>query len=39
MPEELPTPEEDLKKLERRVKSVEKKIIKNSELSEDESND
>ncbi|TCL62595.1 DNA-damage-inducible protein D [Hydrogenispora ethanolica] len=30
-PEELP-PEEDLKKLERRVKSAEKKLIKDSEL-------
>ena len=30
-PEELP-PEEDIKKLERRVKSVEKKLIKGSEL-------
>lgn len=32
MPENLPNPEEDLKKLERRVKSAEKEIIKNSEL-------
>jgi DNA-damage-inducible protein D len=32
-PEELP-PEEDLKKLERRVKSAEKKMIKGSELPE-----
>ncbi len=30
-PEELP-PEEDIKKLERRVKSIEKKLIKGSEL-------
>ncbi|NCP04642.1 MAG: DNA damage-inducible protein D, partial [Deltaproteobacteria bacterium] len=30
-PEELP-PEEDIKKLERRVKSAEKKLIKGSEL-------
>ena len=34
MPENLPTPEEDLKKLERRVKSAEKKMIKGSELPE-----
>ena len=33
VPEDLPTPEEDLKKLERRVRSAEKKMIKNSELS------
>ena len=32
MPEDLPTPEEDLKKLEKRVKSSEKKLIKNSKL-------
>ena len=32
MPEDLPTPKEDLKKLERRVKSAEKKMIKKSEL-------
>ena len=32
MPEDLPTPEKDLKKLERLVKSAEKKMIKNSEL-------
>ena len=32
MPEDLPTPEENLKKLERRVKSAENKMIKNSEL-------
>ena len=32
MPEELPTPDEDLKKLERRVKSAEKKLIKANEL-------
>lgn len=32
MPEKLPTPEEDLKKIERRAKSAEKKMIKNSEL-------
>ncbi len=32
MPEDLPTPEEDLKKLERRVKSAEKKTLKSSEL-------
>jgi DNA-damage-inducible protein D len=32
MPEDLSTPEEDLKKLERRVKSAEKKLIKNSGL-------
>ena len=30
-PEELPA-EEDLKKIERRAKSAEKKMIKNSEL-------
>lgn len=29
MPEDLPTPDEDLKKLERRAKSAEKKEIKN----------
>ena len=34
MPEDLPTPEEDLKKLERRAKSAEKKMIKSSELPE-----
>jgi len=34
-PEELP-PEEDLKKLERRVKSAEKKLIKGSELSKND---
>lgn len=28
MPEDLPVPEEDLKKLERQVKSAEKKLIK-----------
>ncbi|HOI88921.1 MAG TPA: DNA damage-inducible protein D [Candidatus Rifleibacterium sp.] len=32
MPEDLPTPEEDLKKLEKRVKSAEKKLIKNNKL-------
>jgi len=32
MPEDLPTPEEEMKKLERRVKSAENKMIKNSEL-------
>jgi DNA-damage-inducible protein D len=32
MPEDLPTPDEDLKKLERRVKSDEKRMIKGSEL-------
>ncbi|MBW2570689.1 MAG: hypothetical protein JRE47_15340, partial [Deltaproteobacteria bacterium] len=32
MPEDLPTPEDDLKKLERRVRSAEKKMIKKSEL-------
>ena len=32
MPEDLPTHKEDLKKLERQVKSAEKKMIKNSEL-------
>jgi len=32
MPEDLPTPEEDMKKLERRVKSAENKMIKNNEL-------
>lgn len=32
MPEDLPTPDEDLKKLERRVKSAEKKLIKGSGL-------
>lgn len=32
MPEDLPTPEEDLKKLEKRVKSSEKKLIKTSAL-------
>ena len=32
MPEDLPTPKEDLKKLERRVKSAEKKMIEESEL-------
>ena len=32
MPEDLPTPEEDLKKLERRVKSTEKKMINGNEL-------
>lgn len=32
MPEELPTPDEDLKKLGRRVKSAEKKLIKKCEL-------
>ncbi len=38
-PEELP-PEEDIKKLERRVKSAEKKLIKGSELpKEGENND
>ncbi|MCK4618588.1 MAG: DNA damage-inducible protein D [Desulfobacterales bacterium] len=33
MPEDLPNPKEDMKKLERRVNSAEKKIIKNNELS------
>jgi len=33
MPEGLPTSEEDLKKLERRVKSAEKKMIQNSKLA------
>lgn len=33
MPEDLPTPEDDLKKLERRVRSDEKKMIKKSKLS------
>lgn len=37
-PEELP-PEEDIKKLERRVKSAEKKMIKGSELPEGKAND
>jgi len=37
-PEELP-PEEDLKKLERRVKSAEKKMIKGSELPKQLKND
>ncbi|NQZ58364.1 MAG: DNA damage-inducible protein D [Lentisphaeraceae bacterium] len=32
MPEDLPTPEEDLKKIERRVKSAEKEIIQNNGL-------
>ena len=32
MPENLPTPEEGLKKLERRIKSVEEKTLKNTEL-------
>ncbi|HBR95562.1 MAG TPA: DNA damage-inducible protein D [Opitutae bacterium] len=32
MPEDLPTPEEDLKKLERRVKSEEKQLLKGNEL-------
>ncbi len=32
MPEDLPTPEEDLKKLEKRVRSSEKKLIKTSAL-------
>jgi DNA-damage-inducible protein D len=32
MPEDLPTPEEDLKKQERRVKSAKKKMIKNNKL-------
>lgn len=32
MPENLPTPEEDLKKLEKKVKSTDKKLIKDSEL-------
>ena len=32
MPEDLPTPEDDLKKLERRVKSTEKKMINGSAL-------
>ncbi|MDA3885118.1 MAG: DNA damage-inducible protein D [Candidatus Delongbacteria bacterium] len=32
MPEELPTPKEDLKKLEKRVESSDKKMIKDSEL-------
>lgn len=35
MPEDLPTPEEDLKKLEKRVKSSEKKLIKNSKLPQE----
>ena len=37
-PEELP-PEEDLKKLERRVKSAEKKMIKGCELPESQDDD
>ena len=32
MPEDLLTPEEDLKKLKRRVKSAEKKMIKKNQL-------
>ena len=32
MPEDLPTPEKDLKKLEQRVKSAEKKMIEEREL-------
>ena len=32
MPEDLPTPEDDLKKLERRVRSAEKKTLKSSDL-------
>ncbi len=39
MPEDLPTPEEDLKKLERRVKSAEKKMIKSSELPKEVNNE
>lgn len=35
MPEDLPTPEEDLKKLEKRVKSSEKKLIKISKLPQE----
>jgi len=34
MPENLPTPDEDLKKLKRRVKSAGKKLIKGCELPE-----
>jgi DNA-damage-inducible protein D len=36
MPEDLPKPNEDLKKLERRVKSADKKLIKDRELSDGE---
>ncbi len=36
MPENLPTPEEDLKKLETRVKSAGKKTLKTSELPQPE---
>lgn len=32
MPEELPNPEEDLKKLEQRIRTAKKKMIKNTEL-------
>ena len=32
MPEELPNPEEDLKKLEQRIKTNRKKMIDNTEL-------
>ena len=39
MPEDLPTPEEDLKKLERRVRSAEKKMIKGKGLSADYADD
>ena len=39
MPEDLPTPEEDLKKLGRRVKSAEKKLIKEKGLSADYADD
>ena len=39
MPEDLPTPKEDLKKLERRVKSAENKMIKVKGLSADYADD
>ena len=38
MPEDLPTPEEDLKKLERRAKSTEKKMV-NGGFSEKETHE
>ena len=39
MPEDLPIPEEDLKKLERLVKSAEKKMINGKGLSADYADD
>lgn len=38
MPEDLPIPDEDLKKLEQKAKSAEKKLTKGSELLEEKNN-